>query len=81
MKVTFLDIEMDDMQKALHLVRSYVTNGYADEGRNARRNAVIYAPKANAARCQGDDWQASVWGNRNHVRVAFANEEADHGRE
>lgn len=71
MKITFLGVEMDDTQKALHVVRSYIANGYADEGRKARRNAVIYAPKANASHCRGDDWQASVWGDRSHIRVAF----------
>lgn len=67
MKVTLFDAELEDVARAAELVRSYIDGGFADEDRKAHRNCVIFAPKIAAA----DNWQASVWGDRAHIRIAF----------
>lgn len=64
MKVTILGAKPEDVARAPEMIRQYLECGYADEGRTVRRKAVIYSR-------HGQPWVVSVWGDREHIRVAF----------
>ena len=70
MKITITNAGLGDLASALTKINQYIEDGFADEDRPRLRNGVII----------GKIRPAMVWGNRNHVRVAFE-KEAPHGRD
>lgn len=66
MKLTVMHWQNEaDLARAARLAAQYMSAGYADGRRPKGRDCVIYSDR------NSDEWQASVWGGPEHIRVQF----------